>query len=89
MPDNKKSDDKIPADIQKMSFEEALEELENIVRALESGQGALDDAINSYARGAHLKKHCESKLKNAQTRIEKIVTGPDGELESVPADLEG
>ncbi len=88
MPDTKKSDDKIPADIQKMSFEQALEELEDIVRTLESGQGALDDAINAYARGAHLKKHCEAKLKDAQTRIEKIVTGPDGELESVPADLE-
>ena len=83
------ADDKIPTDIKKMSFEEALDELESIVRELESGQGALDDAINAYARGAHLKKHCEAKLKDAQTRIEKIVTGPDGEIETVPADLEG
>ena len=87
MPDNKKSEEKIPADILKMSFEEALDELEDIVRSLESGQGALDDAINAYARGAHLKKHCEAKLKDAQTRIEKIVTGPDGEIETVPSDI--
>jgi exodeoxyribonuclease VII small subunit len=89
MPDTKNSDDKIPADIRKMSFEQALEELESIVRELESGQGALDDAINAYARGAHLKKHCEAKLKDAQTRIEKIITGPEGKIETVPADIEG
>jgi len=83
------ADDKIPSDIRKMSFEDALCELENIVRELESGQGGLDDAISAYARGAFLKKHCESKLKDAQTRIEKIVTGPDGEIGTVPTELEG
>ncbi len=83
------ADEKIPSDIAKMSFEDALGELEDIVRELESGQGALDQSINAYARGAFLKKHCEAKLKDAQTRIEKIVTGPGGEIETVPADLEG
>jgi len=83
------ADDKIPADILKLSFEDALEELEGIVRELESGRGALDDAINAYARGAHLKKHCETKLKDAQTRIEKIVTGPDGAMSVEPVELEG
>jgi len=83
------ADDKIPADILKLSFEDALEELEGIVRELESGRGALDDAINAYARGAHLKKHCEAKLKDAQTRIEKIVTGPNGTISAEPVDIEG
>ena len=83
------ADDKIPADILKLSFEDALEELEGIVRELESGRGALDDAINAYARGAHLKKHCEAKLKDAQTRIEKIVTGPKGAISAEPVDIEG
>ena len=66
--------------IKDMSFEEAMEELETIVRELESGQGALDDAINAYTRGTELKIHCELKLKDAQTRIDKIVTEPDGSL---------
>jgi len=35
----------------------------------------LDEAINAYARGAHLKLHCENKLKDAQARVEKIVVG--------------
>ena len=44
--------EQIPADIRKMSFEQALEELEQIVSRLEAGQGSLDDAIGSYERGA-------------------------------------
>ncbi len=80
--------EKIPADIKKMSFEEALSELEDIVRELETGRGALDDAINAYARGAHLKSHCEAKLKDAQAKIDKIVVGSDGAIGTEPADYE-
>jgi formate--tetrahydrofolate ligase len=47
-------------DIAKMSFEDALEELEEIGHELEQGKGKLDDAIRSYERGAALKRHCES-----------------------------
>ena len=79
---------KSPADIKKLSFEAALSELENIVRELESGRGALDDAINAYARGAHLKSHCETKLKDAQTRIDKIVLGAEGDVNTEPADYD-
>ena len=68
----------VPADIAKMSFEDALGELEDIVHTLEEGTGDLDDAIQSYARGAQLKQHCEAKLKEARMRVEKIVIGPDG-----------
>lgn len=72
------SETKIPADIKKMSFETALGELEEIVRTLESGEGELEEAIEAYARGAFLKRHCEGKLKDAKSRIDKIVLGPDG-----------
>ncbi len=85
---SEKSQDKIPADIRKLNFEDALEELENIVRVLEEGSGALDDAIKAYERGAMLKKHCEQKLTEARTRVEKIVMGPDGEATSEPADFD-
>ena len=70
--------------ISSMSFEEALRELENIVRKLEEGKGNLDDAIDSYSRGAELKKHCENKLKDAQVRIDKIVAGSDGAMALEP-----
>ena len=83
-----KPQDKIPADIKKLSFEDALEELEDIVRTLEEGSGALDDAIKAYERGAMLKKHCEQKLTEARTRVEKIVMGPDGEATSESVDID-
>ncbi|MCS5687391.1 MAG: exodeoxyribonuclease VII small subunit [Acidimicrobiales bacterium] len=79
---------KVPDDIKKMSFEVALAEIEDIVRELESGQGELNEAINAYSRGAALKQHCETKLKEAQAKIDKIVLGPDGEVSSEPADLD-
>jgi exodeoxyribonuclease VII small subunit len=78
---------KAQADIQKMSFEDALKELEAIVRNLESGSGQLDAAIDAYERGAALKKHCEAKLREAQAKIEKITVTADGTVSSEPADL--
>jgi exodeoxyribonuclease VII small subunit len=82
------TENKLPADIKKLSFELALSELEDIVRELEAGRGALDDAINAYSRGAHLKSHCETKLRDAQTRVDKIVLGADGNVSIDPADYE-
>lgn len=65
------------ADISGLSFEEALGELEKIVRGLESGSADLKTSISSYERGVALKKLCEAKLKEAESRIEKI-TMADG-----------
>ncbi len=67
-----------PADISKMSFEDALGALEDVVRRLESGDVPLDDSISLYERGEALRKHCQARLDAAQARIEKIVQGPDG-----------
>ena len=63
------------ADIAAMSFEDALNELEKIVRQIEDGRGKLDEAISAYERGDALKRHCESKLKEAQVKIEQITVG--------------
>ena len=73
------------AGIEKMSFEDALAELEAIVRGLEEGKGNLEDAIGAYERGAALKRHCERKLNEAKAKVDKISIGPDGtaELESM------
>jgi len=78
----------LPADIAAMSFEDALAELEGIVRRLEGGQVKLDDAIQSYERGAQLKRHCEKKLNEAQQRVDRIVIGPDGGVTVEPAKLD-
>ena len=55
------ADSKLSAEIAKLSFEDALAELEQIVRRLEGGAGKLDEAIQSYERGALLKRHCTWK----------------------------
>ena len=82
------TENRIPADIQKMSFEVAMEELEKIVRMLEEGDGNLDNAINAYARGALLKQHCEQKLNDAKSRIDKIILDENGDLQTVTLDSE-
>jgi exodeoxyribonuclease VII small subunit len=78
----------IPKDISAMSFEDALQELERIVRKLEEGKSRLDEAIGSYERGAALKKHCEAKLREAQAKVDKIVLGPEGAVGTEPADID-
>jgi exodeoxyribonuclease VII small subunit len=78
----------VPPDIVAMSFEDALAELEQIVRRLEGGQVKLDEAILSYERGAQLKRHCERKLNEAQQRVDRIVIGPDGAVIAEPAKLD-
>ena len=65
-------------DIAKLSFEEALSELEKIVRQLEDGKIKLEEAVTAYERGAALKAHCEARLREAQMKIDKITLGPDG-----------
>jgi len=76
---------KKPGDIETLSFEKALAELEDIVRKLESGEAELEQSIAFYERGAALKAHCEAKLKAAQEKIEKIVVGGDGKVKAEPA----
>ena len=82
------SDPSGSAEIAAMSFEDALAELEQIVRRLEAGQVKLDDAIQYYERGAQLKRHCEQKLSEAQQRVDRIVIGADGAVSIAPAKLD-
>lgn len=72
----------------KLTFEEALQKLENIVRELEMGQIKLDDAVEAYEKAMKLKKFCEERLKEAELKIEKIEAGKDGSLELKPLDTE-
>lgn len=82
------ADRSVPADVAGLSFEDALAELEAIVRQLEAGQGKLDDNISAYERGALLRAHCEAKLREAQARVEMISRAADGSITAKPATFE-
>lgn len=64
--------------VSEMSFEQAIQGLEQIVTRLERGDVALEDSIALYERGAALKKHCEERLNAAQMRVEAIRLAEDG-----------
>ncbi|WP_029014581.1 exodeoxyribonuclease VII small subunit [Niveispirillum irakense] len=78
----------LPADISALSFEDALAELERIVRQLEEGRAKLDDAIQFYERGTLLKRHCELKLREAQAKVDRIAIAADGSITAEPARLD-
>lgn len=67
-----------------LSFEEALAELERIVRGLEGGQMKLEDAISAYERGAALRRHCDAKLAEAEMRVRAIVERDNAIMETKP-----
>ena len=70
----------ISPDITKLSFEEALDQLEDIVSKLEDGSINLEESIEEYTRGVHLKNHCETKLKEASLKVEQITIDKDGKF---------
>lgn len=65
-------------DVSKLSFEEALRQLETIVQQLEQGNVPLEKSIEIYTRGEQLRSHCDDLLKIAETKVEKIRRGQDG-----------
>jgi exodeoxyribonuclease VII small subunit len=85
---DKNQADKNLADIQKMPFERAIEELESIIKRLEEGKVPLAESVEIYERGEALKQRCEELLKAAEARVEKITTGADGKAKgSEPLDV--
>ena len=82
------AEDGIPPDIAAMNFEDALAELQALVKTLEKGDSKLDQAIQSYERGAALKRHCERKLREAQMKVDKVVLGADGGVSLEPAKID-
>ncbi|RTL92408.1 exodeoxyribonuclease VII small subunit [Ancylobacter aquaticus] len=66
------------ADVNALSFEKALAELETIVAKLEGGNVPLEESIALYARGEALKARCDALLKDAEARVEKITLSADG-----------
>ena len=82
----KKKLNEIPPDIRKLSFEEALNELEEIVQQLESGNIGLEESISTYSRGNMLKMHCQNKLAAAREKVEQIDIASDGNIGIKPLD---
>src|SRR2546429_8777835 len=60
------------ADVKKLSFERAIEELESIVKRLEEGKVPLQESVAIYERGEALKRRCEALLRHAEARVEEI-----------------
>jgi exodeoxyribonuclease VII small subunit len=77
------------ADLKDMSFEQALKELETIVDRLEKGDVELEASILIYERGEALKSHCETLLRKAEAKVEKITLNASGEPAGTePLDVE-
>ena len=67
--------------IEKRSFEEALSELETIVKRIDTGQESLAEAVSSFEFGVALKTHCEKMLKEAKLKIEKVTITSENKVE--------
>jgi exodeoxyribonuclease VII small subunit len=70
--------------VETLTFEQALKELESIVSRLEQGQVDLEDSIALYERGQALKTRCEERLRQAESRLERIVRDANGSVTAQP-----
>lgn len=76
-------------DVQKLSFEQAIEELESIVKRLEDGKVPLEESIAIYERGEALKRRCDELLRQAEARVDRITTDAAGQpTGTTPLDVE-
>ena len=71
-----------------ISFEEALEKLELIVKELEKGDLPLEEALEEFAAGVTLSKICLAKLNAADREIDKILREEKGQIIEYPLDLQ-
>jgi exodeoxyribonuclease VII small subunit len=70
--------------LNELSFEQAISELEQIVRQLENGEISLEQSITHYTRGTALKAHCHHLLQQAKLQVEQIMKSPSGEITTTP-----
>ena len=69
-------------ELEKLTFEEAVKELELLVDSLDKGDISLDEAIAAYERGSQLKDHCQKKLNEAKMKVETIQSSDN--IDTVP-----
>lgn len=67
----------------KVSFEQAMDRLEEIVRQLEQGDAPLEEALSLFEEGTRLVKKCSTQLDKAEQKVNKLLAGPDDSLQQV------
>ncbi|NET71197.1 MAG: exodeoxyribonuclease VII small subunit [Sphaerospermopsis sp. SIO1G2] len=72
--------------IDALSFEHAMDELEQIVRRLETGDASLEESLSDYSRGKALQSHCQKRLHEAKLKVEKIMQDEHGAITTEPFD---
>lgn len=73
----------------KVSFEQAMDRLDEIVRQLERGEAPLEEALSLFEEGTRLIKKCSTQLEQAEQKVSKLLSGPDDTVKEVPFSGEG
>ena len=71
--------------LEKLTFEEAMKELEKLVDSLDKGDVSLDEAIAAYDRGSQLKDYCQKKLHEAKMKVDTIQLSDN--IDTIPEKL--
>ncbi len=72
--------------MEKMTFEQAIKRLEEIVDLLENNETSLDDSVELFQEGVQLSQYCSKKLRNVENKVSKILI--DGQLEDFDVEVE-
>jgi len=72
------------SELESLDFEKAYQELENIVERMERGEQDLENSLTDFERGVSLMKHCHSKLKDAEQKVDVLIKDNDGLFTSEP-----
>ena len=70
-------------------FEQAMGELEGVVKRLEGGELTLDESLTAFEKGVGLARECEAKLSEAKGKIEKLIANSEGEFKAEPFEVKG
>lgn len=68
----------------KVTFEQSMVQLEDIVRQLEKGEASLEDSLKLFEQGAKLAAMLNGQLDEAQQKVEQMMLGADGSVQAVP-----
>ena len=68
----------------KMTFEQAMERLGEIVRQLERGEAPLEDALTLFEEGTRLIHQCSAQLEKAEQKVVKLLAGPEDTVQEIP-----
>lgn len=71
-------------ELESLDFEKAYQELESIVERMERGEQDLENSLSDFERGVSLMKHCHSKLKDAEQKVDVLIKDNDGLFTTEP-----